>query len=87
MKDPVYENYKLYVSVVTQARMEKQRAMEAQRNKAALDRALAPPFRTEVIWKGINRSTFLKQNLAYLGCETSCVQVTAKKIQEEWKTY
>ena len=28
--------------------MEKQRAMEAQRNKAALDRALAPPFRTEV---------------------------------------
>ena len=25
--------------------MEKQRLMEAQRNKAALDRALAPPFR------------------------------------------
>ena len=28
-----------------EARMEKQRLMEAQRNKAALDRALAPPFR------------------------------------------
>ena len=28
-----------------EARMEKQRQMEAQRNKAALDRALAPPFR------------------------------------------
>ena len=33
---------------MSQARMEKQRVMEAQRNKAALDRALAPPFRTEV---------------------------------------
>ena len=30
-----------------EARMEKQRSMEAQRNKAALDRALAPPFRPE----------------------------------------
>lgn len=29
-----------------EARMEKQRKMEALRNKAALDRALAPPFRT-----------------------------------------
>ena len=28
-----------------EARMEKQRKMEALRNKAALDRALAPPFR------------------------------------------
>lgn len=28
-----------------EARMEKQRLMEAQRNKAALDRALAPPYR------------------------------------------
>ena len=28
-----------------EARMEKQRQMEAERNKAALDRALAPPFR------------------------------------------
>ena len=43
------DDYEFYVSVMTQARMEKQRAMEAQRNKAALDRALAPPFRTEVI--------------------------------------
>ena len=48
VKDPVYDDYELYVSVIVQARMEKQRAMEAQRNKAALDRALAPPFRTEV---------------------------------------
>ena len=30
-----------------EARMEKQRNMEAMRNKAALDRALAPPFRLE----------------------------------------
>ena len=28
-----------------EARMEKQRLMEEQRNKAALDRALAPPYR------------------------------------------
>ena len=28
-----------------EARLEKQRKMEAQRNKAALDRALAPPYR------------------------------------------
>ena len=30
-----------------EARMEKQRKMEETRNKAALDRALAPPFRPE----------------------------------------
>ena len=30
-----------------EARMEKQRKMEAMRNKAALDRALAPPYRPE----------------------------------------
>ena len=30
-----------------EARMEKQRKMEEMRNKAALDRALAPPFRPE----------------------------------------
>merc|ERR1719219_2636290 len=30
-----------------EARMEKQRSMEATRNKAALDRALAPPFRPQ----------------------------------------
>jgi len=30
-----------------EARLEKQRLMEAQRNRAALDRALAPPYRPE----------------------------------------
>ena len=30
-----------------EARMEKQRKMEEMRNKAALDRALAPPFRPD----------------------------------------
>ena len=44
-----------------QARMENQRRMEERRNKAALDRALAPPYRP-VGRRPVFRSAPVKQN-------------------------